>query len=386
MENTHIEELFKKYLLGIITEQELAYLYDFFQQQENQQELDALFINFFSEELVESPPLATKATIVKDLAWQGIEKRLGMTTSGQKFRRMSWWKGVAAAAGLLLVLSSGFYFYREYAGNRTATTRFANLDIPPGTNRATLTTSNGTVYQLNGEKEEIVIDKESIRYKDGDILPVKDVIQLVTLNTPKGGQYRVTLSDGTRVWLNAASSLSYPTSFNGKDREVTLHGEAYFEVSQHASQPFIVHTPKQDIKVLGTEFNINCYQDEGKTVTTLVTGSVRLESSGGLPLQMRPGEQALLDKEDFNVAMVDVSLYTAWKDGDFRFRATPLIEVLHQLERWYDLDIDYNGIPEDIKIHASIRRDKKLSTVLHALEKIGDIKFDVNDRSIRVIH
>ncbi|SFW84891.1 FecR family protein [Chitinophaga sancti] len=387
MENIHIEELFKKYLLGTITEEELRYLNDFFQRPDNLEEQDALFIDHFSKDFIGSSPLDAKAAIVKDAAWQEIQQRLGITATKHKYKRLSWWKGAAAAAGLLLVLSSGFYLYREYTGNRTAATRFADVDIPPGTNRATLTTSNGTVFQLNGAKEEIVIDKESIRYKDGDILPVKDGVRLVTLSTPRGGQYRVTLSDGTRVWLNAASSLSYPTTFNGKDREVTLHGEAYFEVAQQASQPFIVHTPKQDIKVLGTEFNINCYQDEGQTLTTLVTGSVRVEGRGGeKPLQLHPGEQAVLDNEDFTVSMVDVSLYTAWKDGDFRFRATPLVEVLHQIERWYDLDVDYTGIPEDIKIHASIRRDKKLSTVLHALEKIGDIKFEVKDRNIRLVH
>jgi len=387
MENINIEELFKKYIEGTITEQELAYLYDFFQRQENQEEQDALLITYLSEEPGETAPLAAKAAMVKDAAWQGIEKQLGMMAPAPKYKRTYWWKGVAAAAVLLLVLSSGFYIYREFAGNRSSRSQFATLDIPPGTNRATLTTSNGVVYQLNGAKEEIVVDKESIHYKDGDTLSVKEMVRHVTLSTPRGGQYRVTLSDGTRVWLNAASSLSYPTIFNEKDRSVTLNGEAYFEVAHNASQPFIVHTPNQDIKVLGTEFNINCYRDENSTVTTLVTGSVRLDSKGAVaPLQLHPGEQAVLNNADFDVSVVDVSLYTAWKDGDFRFRATPLVEVLRQIERWYDLDVDYTGIPEDIKIHASIRRDKKLSTVLHALEKIGDIKFEVKDRNIRVMH
>lgn len=387
MENKNIEELFKKYIEETITEQELSDLYDFFQDQQNQEKQDALLTTYLSEESAVPSSVAARAAVVKGMAWRGIERRMGMTTPAQKYKRMSWWKGAAAAAGLLLVLSSGFYIYRQIAGQRPATSQFANLDIPPGTNRATLTTSNGVVYQLNNGQEEIVVNKDSIRYKDGDILPVNEVIRQVTLSTPRGGQYRVTLSDGTRVWLNAASSISYPTTFNGKDREVTLHGEAYFEVAKNASQPFIVHTPKQDIQVLGTEFNINCYQDEGKTVTTLVTGSVKIDTKEGEPpLQLHPGEQAVLDKANFDVAVVDVSLYTAWKDGDFRFRATPLVEVLRQMERWYDLDVDYTGVPADIKIHASIRRDKKLSTVLHALEKIGDIKFEVKERNVSVMH
>lgn len=386
MENINIEELFKKYIDETITEQELSHLHDFFQRKENQKEQDALLITYFSEEYNAPSLLDARARIVKDHAWQGIQEQVGITHA-LKYKRIVWWKRVAAAASILLVLSCGFYFYKEFARNRQSTSQFASRDIPPGTNRATLTVSNGTVYQLNGAREEIVVDKESIHYKDGDTLPVKEAVQQVTLSTPRGGQYRVTLSDGTRVWLNAASSLSYPTAFNEKDRSVTLHGEAYFEVTHNASQPFIVHTPDQDVTVLGTGFNINCYKDENNTVTTLVTGSVKLSSKrGATPLQLHPGEQATLDKADFDVAVVDVSLYTAWKDGDFRFRATPLVEVLRQVARWYDLKVDYTGIPEDIKVHASIRRDKKLSTVLHALERIGDVKFEVKDRNIRVMH
>jgi len=384
MENINIEELFKKYNEETITETELSQLYEFFQLNENQEELDALLIAYFSEEAVGSSSLAATAANIKNVAWQGIEKQLGMRPA-PKYKRMYWWRGAAAAAGILLILSCGFYFYNEFT--HPFSSNIANLDIPPGTNRATLVTSNGAVYQLNGTKEEIVVDKESIHYKDGDILSAKEAVQQVTLNTPRGGQYRVTLSDGTRVWLNAASSLSYPTAFTGKERNVNLKGEAYFEVAQNASQPFIVHTADEDVKVLGTSFNINCYIDENRTVTTLTSGSVRLDSRDAAHnAELHPGEQAVLENAAFNIEEVDVSIYTAWKDGDFRFKATPLIEVMRQIGRWYDLDVDYTGIPEDIKVHASIKRDKKLSTVLHALERIGDIKFEVKGNNISIIH
>lgn len=384
MENNNLKELFKKYNEETITEKELSQLYEFFQLNDNQEELDALLVNYFSEEADESSSLAARAVIVKESAWKGIEQQLGMRPA-PKYRRMYWWKRAAAAASVLLVLSCGFYLYKEFS--RSATSRYANLDIPPGTNRATLVASNGAVYQLNGAKEEIVVDKGSIHYKDGDKLPVKDSIQHVTINIPRGGQYRVTLSDGTRVWLNAASSLSYPTAFTGKERSVTLKGEAYFEVAHNANQPFIVHTPDEDVKVLGTSFNVNCYNDENRTVTTLTTGSVRLDSKNAAhTMELHPGEQAVLDNTTFNVAVVDVSLYTAWKDGDFRFQATPLTEVMRQIGRWYDLDVDNASIPADIKVHASIKRDKKLSTVLHALERIGDVKFEVKGKNISIIH
>jgi hypothetical protein len=386
MENNNIEELFNKYIEETITDQELSQLYDLFRDENSQEKLDALLLAYFSGDSAGSPMLDARAGIVKDHAWLAIEEQLGIRHAS-KFKKRSWWQGVAAAASLLLILSCGFYFYKEFINDRRSASQVAGIDIPPGTSRATLTASNGKVYQLNGEKEEIVTDKESIHYKDGDVLSASDSIQRVTLSTPRGGQYRVTLSDGTKVWLNAASSLSYPTFFTGKERKVKLNGEGYFEVAQNASQPFIVQTADQEVRVLGTSFNVNCYSDEHRTVTTLVTGSVQLDSKNDAgPLRLYPGEQAILAKAGFDVSAVDVSLYTAWKDGDFRFKATPLTEVLRQIERWYDLDIDYTGIPDDIKVHASIRRDKRLSTVLHALEKIGNIKFEVEGRNIRLIH
>jgi len=381
-----IEVLFKKYIENTISENELSQFHAFSQMEENQKQLEELMDAYFLSDLNTFSELHEKSGAVESLAWAGIQKNLGMHKSFRAKKSLLFTRFAAAAAVVLLMLSLSLYFINmPWQGVNFRSKDYGN-DIQPGTNRATLISSTGMVYKLSESKEEVVIDKNSIRYKDGTVVADQQSGQDVTLSTPRGGQYRVTLVDGTKVWLNAASSLSYPTNFTGKERRVRLVGEAYFEVAHNAKQPFIVTTDGQQVKVLGTSFNLNAYREEHKTVTTLVNGHVQLSTEGiGTPQQLFPGEQAVLQNAGFEVAKVDAALFGSWKDGQFRFKATPLVEALRQIERWYDLDVDYTGIPTDIQIHASISRDKKLSTVIHALEKISDLKFDVKGRSVKLM-
>lgn len=379
-----IELLFEKYINNTINEKELFQLHSFFKTENNGAELDSLLQAYFASE-VTSDGLHEKSADVADLAWIEIQQNISLKKPAL-IGRISWISKVAAAILLFVSLSVSIYFISKNDSPDKLASKDYITDIQPGTNRASLTSSKGAVYQLNGEKQEIITEKGSVRYKDGTLVENEESVQNLTLSTPKGGQYSVTLSDGTTVWLNAASSLSYPTSFTGKERRVKLTGEAYFEVHHNAKQPFIVSTNGQQIRVLGTSFNVNAYKDENKTVTTLVNGRVQLSRDGNNEaLQLHPGEQSVLAGAGFEIAEVDPSLFVTWKDGQFRFKATPLIEVMRQIERWYNLDIDYTGIPADIQIHASISRDKKLSTVLHALEKIADLKFDVKGRSVKLM-
>jgi transmembrane sensor len=374
--------LFEKYISNTINKEELFQLHSFFQTGNNEEQLDSLLQAHFASE-VTSDILDEKSAEVADLAWIEIQQNIGLrkpTLMG----RISWITKVAAAVLVFVSLSVYFILKNDSAGKLASKDYIT--DIQPGTNRASLISSKGTVYQLKGEKQEIITEKGIVRYKDGTLVENEELNQNLTLTTPKGGQYCVTLSDGTKVWLNAASSLSYPATFSGKERRVELVGEAYFEVHHDASQPFIVSTRGQQIRVLGTSFNVNAYQDDNKTVTTLVNGRVQLSRDGNDEApQLHPGEQSVLAGAGFEIAKVDASLFVAWKDGQFRFKATPLIEVMRQVERWYNLDIDYTGIPTDIQIHASISKDKKLSTVLHALEKITDLKFDIKGRSVKLM-
>lgn len=380
-----IEVLFEKYINKTINEDELFQLHSFFQTEKNQQQLEETIEGYFASGKDSSTMLHENSAAVESLAWNEIQQSLGALQSS-RVHRISWITKFVAAAAILLVISFGLYFIPRSGSSVRLGLESSRADVQPGTNRATLISSNGVIHHLSGIKQEIITEKGSIRYKDGTLVENQVSDQNVTLSTPKGGHYCVTLSDGTKVWLNAASSLSYPTSFAGKERSVELIGEAYFEVHHDAKQPFIVRTNGQQVKVLGTSFNINAYQDEYKTVTTLVNGRVQLSREGSIETpELHPGEQSVLAKAGFEVAKVEVSQFVAWKDGQFRFAATPLIEAMRQIERWYDLDIDYTGIPADVKIHASISRNKKLSTVIVALEKITDLKFDVKGRSVKLM-
>ena len=381
-EKTKVELLFEKYTNNTINDEELFQLHSLFQTGNNEEQLNRLLQAHFASDVPSDIPNERSAEVA-DLAWIEIQQNIGLkkpTLMG----RISWITKVAAAV-LIFVSLSVYFILKNDSADKLASKNYIT-DIQPGTNRASLISSKGTVYQLNGEKQEIITKNGIVRYKDGTLVENEESDQHLTLSTPKGGQYCVTLSDGTKVWLNAASSLSYPTSFTGKERRVELVGEAYFEVHHNASQPFIVSTRGQHIKVLGTSFNVNAYQDENKTVTTLVNGRVQLSRDGKNEApQLHPGEQSVLAGAGFEIAEVDASLFVAWKDGQFRFKATPLTEVMRQVERWYNLDVDYTGIPADIQIHASISRDKKLSAVLHALEKITDLKFEIKGRSVKLM-
>ncbi|GGH10271.1 FecR family protein [Pedobacter zeae] len=379
---TRIKLLFDRYLNNIITADELAELYQYLEDDRHQAEFDEAISDYFD---ATSHTDHLKSGEVGDLAWQKIAQHIDDTNPVKKLRLFSMLKFVAAAAAIVILLCTTFYIYQSSRTQDHSKTAVAH-DIQPGTHRATLQAANGKVYQLAGSKEEIIAGEKAIRYKDGTVLETEAHVENFILSTPKGGQYRITLNDGTKVWLNAASSLSYPSQFTGKERRVVLQGEAYFEVAHNARKPFIVSTEAQEIRVLGTMFNVNAYENEGMTVTTLVNGRVQLNSQNvSKAAYLSPGEQSVLNQNTFRIKSVDASFYTAWKDGEFIFKATPLTAVLRQLERWYNLDIDYSGIPEDIQIHASIQRDKPLSAVLTALEKITNLKFDIKGRSMKLM-
>lgn len=381
--NSEIRILFTKYVDKDITSDELMYLYHYFQIFANEQELDQLINDYFQSTSDDSTAIVTLSEKIKNKAWDKIQNRMEMQVSSNSYRKTVYYI-LSIAAGILFVFFISLYFINNTDHENK---RFAQLDdVLPGKDSATLISSNGTVYNLDGAKNEIVADQNSIHYKDGDTLSKIAPSEQLRLMTPRGGQYRLTLIDGTRVWLNSASSLVYPVAFTGKERRVELIGEAYFEVAHNAEQPFVVTTATQKVIVLGTSFNINAYRDENKVVTTLLTGRVQINDPADRKLQqLGPDEQAVFDHGVVYIAQVDAHLYTAWKDGEFRFKATPLHEVLRQIERWYDLKVDYSGIPSDIKIHASINRNKKLSSVLHALEKITDLKFNIQGREVKLM-
>jgi len=294
-----------------------------------------------------------------------------------------------AAAVLLIVLSSIWYFEQDQQNEMR---ELAADDILTGGNKATLTLADGRKINLSTEKSGIIVVDDDITYNDGSSLSVvsntagdRRAISQLELSTPKGGTYQMTLPDGSKVWLNAASTIRYPNSFAGKERVVEISGEVYFDVREDSKRPFKVLSQGQEIMVLGTQFNISAYPDEKEIKTTLVDGKIRLSLAskfGEVPLPLDeaiillPGEQATLSSGHITKQKVDVSQYTAWKDGFFYFNRLATPAAIAQLARWYNLDVVYEGRLPEANVFAYIDRNKPLSAILTALEK-SRLKFRI---------
>jgi ferric-dicitrate binding protein FerR (iron transport regulator) len=282
------------------------------------------------------------------------------------------------AAVSLIISVFAFIIYRS---NVLDNDHIAIEDLTPGTNKALITLSDGRVIELSEEQEGVILGEE-MTYGDGTLITQLDEQKVVhaTIETPRGGQYQITLIDGTKVWLNADTKLTYPSRFKGEARIVELEGEAYFDVSPLIVQgnkiPFLVKTAQQEIEVLGTQFNVSAYpDDDDDTQTTLVEGAVRVYS-GQTILLLKPGEQGISNAKGLNKKAVDVGQYIAWKNNEFVFEETELKEALKMLSRWYDFDINLNNIFPKTHLYGSISREKNLTEVLKIMESSG-LKFKI---------
>lgn len=292
-----------------------------------------------------------------------------------KMRQRQWWW--AAASILLLLTAGGGYLYLHKNGPATTVqTSQPAPDIAPGGYKATLTLADGTVVTLDSNGNQALSQgATAIRQRGGQLTYTTTGsgagASLNTLTTPRGGMMRVTLADGTQVWLNAASSLRYPTTFTEEQRQVELTGEAYFEVAKDAHQPFYVKVgDKMKVEVLGTHFNINAYTDEAGIHTTLLEGSIRIVS-GTEQRILQPGQQAQTGTSIFIKENTDLNQVMAWKNGIFDFTGRSLPAVLRELSRWYDITVEYEGNVPDKQYWGAVGRDLSLSQVLKGLEKAG---------------
>jgi transmembrane sensor len=286
-----------------------------------------------------------------------------------------WW----AAAAILLLLASGTWLLLRQTPQQEIA---AVYDKAPGTEKAILTLADGTVVPLDSAgKQQLVQGQTAIQQNGGTLQYKSDARTAITgyntLTTPRGGQFRIVLPDGTAVWLNAATSLRYPTAFNGKERVVTLKGEAYFEVAKNPQQPFRVQIDDRAmVEVLGTNFNIHAYSDESPISTTLLDGKVVMMSSNAPDRRvvLNPLQQAVADKDGLELnKTVNIEQVMAWKNGMFNFDGLDLRAVLLQLSRWYDVEVVFEGKIPTRKFGGEIQRDLSLQQVLHILEKM-DVK------------
>ena len=327
---------------------------------------------------------------------KAIHDKIELESKSKKRRAISLRRIAIAASVIGLLLISVFLLKekigkKETAKSETNQQRFKN-DVSPGGDKATLTLADGSTIVLDEAQNGTLAQQgnSKIVKHDGRLSydPTnKNSREIVynTISTPKGGQYQLELPDGSEVWLNATSSIHFPTSFIGTERRIEITGEAYFEIAKNPNMPFIVTVNNAEVQVLGTHFNINAYRDEDDVKTTLLEGSVRFVNDGNTNI-LKPGQQAQLTKEGTTkvVGNVDVDEVVAWKNGIFDFENAGIETVMRQLSRWYDVEIEYKGKTDDLFI-AEMRRNIKLSDALKALELTGKVKFDIHGKKIIVM-
>ena len=380
-------ELIRKYRLGKASLEEIKFLEKYYQYFNKEEKI--------SESLTEYEIKETGDKIIANI--QGsiqqapvipLYKRLG-------FR--------LAAASVLLIVSFSIYYLSFNKNHQSPDTNtvVTNHDVaPPAINRATITLANGQKVYLDSAENGILATQGNINVKkleDGQIVYnvesslVNSELVYNTLTNPKGSKViDITLNDGTKVWLNAGSSLTYPVAFVGNERKVTMSGEAYFEVAtlqlrSGQKMPFKVKINESaEVEVLGTHFNINAYSDEASINTTLLEGSVRVTANKKNQL-LKPGQQVQVNVNAIKlITDADVAQAVAWKEGLFSFRNADLATVVRQIARWYDVDVEYHGEIKPKKFGGEIQRDLNLSEVLEGLKETG-IHFRVEGKKLIVL-
>jgi transmembrane sensor len=325
-----------------------------------------------------------------DKVWQNIHTAVFAAPKPAHrihFLKMAW---VRYAAAVILLFAIGAYFWPS--GKRQHQDLAVSTDIAPGHEGAILTLDDGTQVKLDSMDNGAVAEQKGTKVllKDGSLTYNASNATATTFNTmttPKGRQFSMQLPDGSKAWLNAASSITYPTAFIGKDRPVSITGEVYFEVAGDPSKPFKVKVnDKTDIEVLGTSFNVKAYPGDATINTTLLSGAVRLQASDHVQ-PLKPGEQTQVNK-DGDIRLIrnaDIQKIMAWKNGLFNFQDESLEEVMKQLERWYDIQVRYIGDPPKTKFFGEVGRDLTLSQVIETLKEIG-IQCNIEGRTLVVTH
>jgi transmembrane sensor len=334
--------------------------------------------------------------------------------------RFIFWKYGVAAALLVLVGTFSYFFIQKHEDIEKVSVKTETNDVIPGSNKAVLTLSDGSDIILDDSKNGKIATQEGITItktiegkliyqtqSTSDNIDYSNGENLNTITTPKAGQFKISLPDGTLVWLNSLSSIRFPAHFNGPVRKVEITGEVYFEVAklkkvirgQLTKVPFHVVSSDQIVEVLGTQFNVNSYKDEAITKTTLIEGSVKVllapkPGRKNKEVKLMPGEQSQVsagnksgktDKDEISIQNVDSEEAVAWKNGYFRFKDANIKEVMRQLSRWYDIEVTYNGDFSSDQFTGFVSRNIKLSNVLKILQEGGGVQFVVNGKHVQVI-
>ena len=375
-------KIIKKYLKGKASDSEVSFLEKYYKHFEKESSFTLrLSVN-------------DKENLEREL-FAGI---LQKTTKKKKIFQLSkicWYKQAMAALILLFIGLGTYYNLIATNGSETtviATPVLAKKDLRPGGNRAILTLSNGSTVVLDSTGNGFVTQQSNTQI----VKTAKGQLSYTTLNQnskelvynsvsiPRGGQYQLVLPDGTKVWLNADSSIRFPVAFVGKERKVTITGEAYFEVAKDKKKPFIVSSANMDVEVLGTHFNVSAYAEESIVKTTLLEGSVKINNKKS-EVYLVPGQQSQLNNSGhFSIKNnIDVDKEIAWTKGKFQFNSNTIQEIMLQLSRWYDVEVIYQGKVSSETFSAIIKRSSNISQVLKLMEASG-VKFDIEGKKIYV--
>ncbi|WP_207420750.1 FecR family protein [Desertivirga brevis] len=369
--DNRIQILFRNYLNNTCTESEINELFDHFGLTDDQTLLRRLVRAELEKEEIENNGVDELVDRV-DLRIKNFVSNIHAPVQEPAPVRAvtPLWKWLITSAAVLTIISISGLLLRHTPWNRV---KNVYSEIPagkpePATERAFFTSADG---------KKMILDSTS----SNQLPNTPQVSGINTLNTPKGGTYKVTLADGSIVWLNASSELKYPGSFSANERKVFLKGEAFFQISKDASKPFRVVVEGRVIEVLGTTFNVNAYQD--KVQATLVEGSIRILNQSKASL-LRPGEQAIISENGTAVSPVNIEPSIAWKKGDFYFQNDDFIEIMNEIERWYDIRVIYTGSIPPRKFVGSISRKVELSEVLEMLKEVTGASFKLKGRTLQV--
>ena len=389
MSKESVEELLEKYRNGLCTEDEKALVESWHLKELSNKNSDLDHVD-----LIDS----------RNQIWSAIETEIQINSSKSK---VIWLKFAAAAAVLFFI---GFVIksnVEKKLSNALVNSKTSIKTIQPGGNKATLTLSDGTKISLTDASNGIIAKQENInitKTKNGEVIysvaeslvnTKRDVYN--TIETPRGGQYQINLPDGTKVWLNAESSLKYPAVFQGAERIVSLKGEAYFEVAKSFDnkgkrKPFKVRTDlgsrNQELEVLGTHFNINAYQNETCSKTTLLEGRVKIKNlNSNNSSLLKPGQQSIIKEGSPSVFVqeVDAEESIAWKDGFFSFNEENLETIMNKIARWYNVEIDFRGNKINKTFGGRISRFNSVNEVLDMLQTTGAVHFKIEERRILVM-
>jgi transmembrane sensor len=386
MEETRFSYLFNRYYHDQATDEELNEFYLLARSEKHSPELAQLMSHQWEAFEATKNPFDALA---KERMLSAIHRSGGVIIKQAPTKRI--WPKIAIAAAIAAIISSvGILFFRGGSNNREMPVAYLN-DVAPGKQGATLTLASGKTIKLTDIKPGELAKEAGVvitKTTDGQLVyEIRDTDSesnnINTLSTAKGQTYQLRLPDGSLVWLNAASSLTYSADLmeDGK-RKVKLEGEGYFEIAKDRAHPFIVASRGQEVEVLGTHFNINSYEDEGNIRTTLLEGSVRVNQD----LILQPNQQSIVAVgSKVSVRQVDVNGVVDWKNGDFIFSKESLAQIMREVARWYDVDISYDpDVNKNQTFSGLVSRSKHISEVLLSMESTGKFKFKIDKRRITV--